>query len=385
MVDAKKRVLVITDHMPWGHRSIAKAIYSYLKSKEGESDYKVDYAEVKARTGVGGDIYTFIYRFFPMTNRLAYKMSKPKMAGKILSEMSAINLPELRKTVNKFKPDLIICTYFYHSHALANWRTKEGKKFKLWTVVADPWTIVPVSYIKDVDLHLVYDERGVKEAKAMGIPKEKVLATGWWVRPEMYQKIDRERARKKLGISDDRPLVFVGGGSLGTSSLSKILPFLMLIKTKVGFVFNTGVDKLAFNMVEEYARLLKTVRRDNLIQIKNMGWIENMAEVLAACDIVFGKAGPNFMFDSIAREKPFVAITHIGGQEDGNIDLIVEKRLGWVREKGNNAGRFLLKYLEDPKKYQDKCKVAVHEEAMRNRESMEKIRKKISYQKWELQ
>ena len=53
-----------------------------------------------------------------------------------------------------------------------------------------------------------------------------------------------------------------------------------------------------------------------------------MAEVLGASDIVFGKAGPNFLFDSVACQKPFVSMTHIGGQEDGNVELIKKKKLG---------------------------------------------------------
>jgi len=39
--------------MPWGHRSIARAIYGFLKSKEKEGEIVTEYAEVKAETGVG--------------------------------------------------------------------------------------------------------------------------------------------------------------------------------------------------------------------------------------------------------------------------------------------------------------------------------------------
>ena len=38
---AKKKILVLTDTLPWGHRSIARAIYGFLKEKEPENDYEV--------------------------------------------------------------------------------------------------------------------------------------------------------------------------------------------------------------------------------------------------------------------------------------------------------------------------------------------------------
>lgn len=363
--------------MPWGHRSIAKAIYGYLKNKEKQGNFEVSYAEVKAEIGVVGDAYIFAYKYFPASNKLgSWVLEKPGVR-KIVGELSVFNLPRIRKMVNKVKPDLIISSYWFHSHSLAGWREKEGLNFKLWTVVADPWTIVPVSYIPKADLQLVYDEVGEKLGMECGINKEKILKTGWWVRPEMYQKFDREKVRRKLGFTDDRPVIFVGGGSLGTNSLTMLLPALMLVKQKVGFIFNTGTDKMAYNLVQEYIKLFKRLRRDGNVIIKNMGWIENMAEVLAGVDMVFGKAGPNFLFDVVAREKPFVAITHIGGQEDGNVELIKRKGLGWVKEKRNEAANFLLEYLKEPKKYEEKFRKSIGEEAAKNNKSMEVIWKKI--------
>jgi UDP-N-acetylglucosamine:LPS N-acetylglucosamine transferase len=180
-----------------------------------------------------------------------------------------------------------------------------------------------------------------------------------------------------VGIEDDRPIVFIGGGSLGTSALPKLLPGLFFLKKKAFFIVNTGADKLAYALVKNYVRLLKSLRKDNLIVVKNMGWIENMAEVLSVCDIVFGKAGPNFLFDCVACGKPFVAITHIGGQEDGNIDLIKKKKLGWVKEKTDEMNKFLVEYLNNPKPFEEKYKESILKEAINNKKALPLILKRI--------
>ena len=378
---AKKRILVLTDHMPWGHRSIAKAIFNYLKGNEKDNNYEVVYAEVKAETGVADDLYTFAYRYIPLTNRWASKVFDIKFARDLMRKSTIFNLPRLKKEINKIKPDLIISAYFVHSHSLADWRKEENKKFKLWTIVADPWTIIPISFVKGCDLNIVYDEIGEKLALKYDIKKNEILKTGWWVRPEMYKKIDKKEVREKLGIKNDRPVIFVGGGSLGTSALPKLLPTLIFLKSKVTFVINTGVDKFSYNLVEKYSKILTKFRKDDVVIIKNMGWIDNMAEVLGASDIVFGKAGPNFLFDSVACQKPFVAITHIGGQEDGNIDLIKKKKLGWVREKNSELVNFLYQYLDDPKYFEDKFKEMIKKEALNNESSLniilERVRKDL--------
>lgn len=373
----KRKILVMTDNMPWGHRSIAKAIYGYLKSRESISNYLVSYGEAKLEVGIGAELYIWIYRYIPATNRLAHKLMLNETARELAEKLSMLSVKNVRKLINWHKPDLIISSYFFHSHALAELRKKEGYNFDLWTVVADPWTMNPISYVNEADMHLVYDEKGIKMGKRLGVEEKRMMATGWWTRKEMYEKYDRKKAREKLGVFDDRPVIFVGGGSGGTTSLTKILPALLLVKRKVAVIFNTGTDKLGFKLIDEYQKLFKKLRKDGLVMIKNMGWIDNMAEVLTAVDIVFGKAGPNFLFDAVAVGKPFVAISHIGGQEDGNIEIIKEKGLGWVKEKNGSLGRFMLKYLANPEAYNYKFTETIRGEAANNQKSLKMIWEKL--------
>jgi len=370
----RKKILVITDHMPWGHRSIARAIYGFLKSKEKEGEIVTEYAEVKAETGVGNDIYTFLYRYFPLSNRLTRWIPVVSKRARILIEnLSVVNMPELKRLINRVRPDLVICCYWFHSHSLVKLRTEEKMKFGLWSVVADPWTINPATFVAGADLNLVYDEVGVKMGLKYGVKPERIMKTGWWVREEMYRSIDRKQARKKLGVYDNRPVVFVGGGSLGTNSLAQLLPVLMMIKKKCAFIFNTGTDKLLHSTIEEYVKLLRRMKLGEDLLVRNLGWIDNMAEVLTGSDMVFGKAGPNFLFDVVACHRPMVAITHIGGQEDGNVEIIKEKGLGWVKEKPGQAADFLLEYLDNPKYFQHKFRKNIRKEAKNNQKTMGKV------------
>ena len=376
----KKRILVLTDDMPWGHRSIAKAIYGFLKTKEKDNQIEVSYAEVKAPIDILNDLYIFAYRFFSLSNRISLKLMENKRFKKTFLEMMENNLPELKKIVNKIKPDLIISSYFFHSQSLAKWEEETRGQFKLWTIVADPWSNNSLSFMDGADLHLVYDDVAYKQAINYGIPKENIIKTGWWTRQEMYnfQKTNLQfPIKQKMGIEEGESVVFIGGGSLGTSAITKFLPVLLLIKQKCSIIFNTGTDKLAFKMVEQYKRIFEKININNKVRILNYGWIENMGEVLASCDIVFGKAGPNFLFDVVACQKPFVAITHIGGQEDGNIDLILKKKLGWVKEGLGEAEDFLIEYLKRPNKYKNKYAKTIEIEAKNNERTMERVWEKI--------
>jgi len=374
------RILVMTDTMPWGHRSIAKAIYGHLKRVSDEHNWEVQYAEVKAETGPASEIYSLVTRYIPESYNVAYKLSANKVVNQLLSDVSLGALDNIKSIVSFFMPDLIISTYYLHSHCLARWKNSEGKPFKLWTVVSDPWTVSLATYVpQGADLHLVYDEVGEKVGLDIGLAPSQILKTGWWVREEMYQSIERAAARQKLGIEDNRPVVFVGGGSLGNSAIPRVIPLLLSAKRSLTAIFNSGTDKIAYTLVDNYAKTYaRSHRKNKLVQLINLGWVENMAEVLAASDIVFGKAGPNFMFDCVAQHKPFVAITHVAGNEDGNLDLIRERGLGWVREKPDELREFITGYLERPEVYHAMFADTIALEAERNRQSLPIIAEQVS-------
>jgi len=239
------------------------------------------------------------------------------------------------------------------------------------SVVADPWMSYNVSLVKTADKLLVYDE--VMEARAIkyGIPKEKIVKTGWWVRKQAYKKYKKEKS--------DRPVIFVGGGSMGNSSLPKLLLIILSLRKPVKFIIATGTDKFALKMSTWCEKLTKLIGKGELIKFEIHPWIKDIGRVVSQCDIVLGKGGPNFIFECIALHKPFVMITHIGGQEDGNVKLIREKRLGWVREGVFNLRRFLGKYLRDPEKYNKMHRKSIREEAARNKITHQKFTSIVAF------
>lgn len=383
MYNTRMKILVLTDHMPWGHRSIAKAIYGYLKPEETGQNWQVEYVEVKADTGIGGEWYNWAYRNWPAGNKLVVEMmNKLKSLRKLAIDFSYTkNKRGLLKTVLDKKPDLVISAYFYHTQALARLRTKKKLKFKLWTVVADPWSVNTLSFVEGADLHLVYDEVMEEEAIRFGIDFKKILITGWWTRQTMFDEINqlsKETIKQKMQLTEGIPTIFVGGGSLGTSSMSMLLPILLTLRKPVQVIFNTGKDAKMQKMISRFEQIIQKMPliAKNL-KIVSLGWIDNMAEILSVCDLVLGKAGPNFLFDVVAVGKPFVSITHIGGQEDGNLEIIRQKKLGWVRENPLSLARFLHSYLKKPKWVENKYKKSIEKESLSNQKCREILIEKI--------
>jgi len=353
-----KKVLVLTDNMPWGHRSVARSIYGMLKEEKG--DFEVEYVEHAISMDWWDAFYGSVYRI-PNIGDILYYISNLKISKKILENKIKQGDAKLTKLILSKKPDVVISAVNWYSQLV---NRIENRKFKLVTLVTDPWRTYNISFVKGADWHFVYDEKMKQIATANGIPKDKIVATGWFVREEMYKKFKVKKSGK--------PVIFVGGGSLGTNAIPKILLAILGIKKPVKIIMNCGKDKWMYSLVGLTKKILKLRGKDKMIEIENHGWIENIAEVLAKTDIVFGKAGPNFLFDCVAQEKPFVAITHVG-HEVANLDLIREKKLGWVKENYGEIKEFLNVFLDNPEKYKKIFAKTIKEEAGRNKKTMGKI------------
>ena len=63
---------------------------------------------------------------------------------------------------------------------------------------------------------------------------------------------------------------------------------------------------------------------------------------------VRAKAGPNSLFESVATKTPYFAISHISGQEDGNLDIIKDYKLGFVEERSAKAVKLLKQTCNNP-------------------------------------
>ena len=114
----KKKILVLTDDMPWGHRSIAKAIYEFLKKNEEKENYKVEYAQVKSKLNFANNLYTFFYRYLPKLWKISDSLTKTRLVRRIYRKVFDCNLLNIKKVVLKSNPDLIISAFFGHSQAL---------------------------------------------------------------------------------------------------------------------------------------------------------------------------------------------------------------------------------------------------------------------------
>ena len=345
-----------------GHKSIAQAISQILEQNHWQTKTK-NYINQKKITKTAFNIYRSIYKYTPQLNKLPYRTGQntllQKQVKKFLKDYFA---KEIKKEIAAFKPQAVITTHFAYNPAVSSF---VPEKIKTINIIPNPWTIHPLE-IQPGMQNFAYDQKAKTLCRKMGLPEKDIAISGWFVRRQFYQKQNRQNFLKSLGFNPKIFTLLICGGSEGSNAILAILPMLAGLKTPLQLTIVCGNNKLLYNSLKILLKTISIISKS--VKINLVGFTDQMPQYIQSSHLVIGKAGPNLVFEAAACGKPFFALCHISGQEDGNLDVIKKKKLGFVEENPLKAGRLLKKIIKNPQMLKRSAK-SIQKERLRNQKS----------------
>jgi 1,2-diacylglycerol 3-beta-galactosyltransferase len=116
----------------------------------------------------------------------------------------------------------------------------------------------------------------------------------------------------------------VGGGE-GSGGLQASVRAISQARLPVQLLVVTGRNRRL------YAYLQRT--RSNLrVPAKIFGFVNNMPELMRAADVLITKAGPGTISEALACGLPIILSGYVPGQEEGNVDYVVQNDVGVLAE-----------------------------------------------------
>lgn len=201
--------------------------------------------------------------------------------------------------LKKFKPDAVVCTGGYVSGPVA----MAAHKLKIPALIHEQ-NVYPGLTVKGAEKYVEYVAVSFEETvNQMSIPAKSVV-TGNPVRVEIL-KADKEKARQKLNL-DEKPFVLVFGGSLGAGKINENMIGVIkkLAETKkFRLLFGTG-DR-------NYSDVCEAIKKEGISlnsEIEVVPYINNMAEVMAAADLVVSRSGAITVSEIAALGKASILI-----------------------------------------------------------------------------
>jgi UDP-N-acetylglucosamine:LPS N-acetylglucosamine transferase len=313
-----------------GHLSIAQALQSFLKEQSVTT-------QLIYRDEPGLALYRFIYKYVPKAFPPIFQFSKTFIASFWLKHYTLLEHSQtVQQIIRSEKPEVVFNTSFGFTSSLV--QTHKNHPFTFLNIVPNPRTFFRQD-LSPLGINCMFDDKTIKSAQHY-FPSAKFVKTGWFVRPEFEKKYDQNELRKELDLQTSFPLLLFVTGSEGTETVLETIRSLKDIE-KVSIIVACGHNN---QLVKKANSLAKTVS----FPLRGIGFTDQIYKYMQAADLVIGKAGPNMLFESIATYTPFFATTHVGGLEDGNLDIIKDYDVGFVEEKTDKATQLIRQLIEHP-------------------------------------
>lgn len=357
------KVLILSGRFGFGHEMAANAVREEFHRQEPGAEIM----QKDLPTYFAPHISKMIYKVFGLVAERYHGIYN--MVYKISGKMNSGNRPsgpiiyrKFRKMVEKFEPDVLVCTHPFCEKAAATYKAKSGSKILLVTCITDI-SMHKEWFAKQTDLYLAPTVEVKKNLIGFGALPENVLVTGVPVRQQF------------LGSYKDKTTerhVLVMGGGLGIMpKLEKLLCALHEMPGVKATVI-TGKNQKIYETWQG--------RFDD---IEVLGYVDNIGKYMRRADLIVTKAGGITLFECLHSRVPMFIIRPFLEQETVNARYAQGKGFAHVvwDEKEDFTAE-LRKILEDAARLEEmkrrmvtarqemtdtKLSEAVHEMAVRGR------------------
>jgi len=194
----------------------------------------------------------------------------------------------------------------------------------------------------------VADDAEAEELVRRGTDESTVRVTGIPVRAQFEQQPDRDAARTALGLNLDHRVVLALAGATQPGPYERFKESLAVSLTLIASIPNTTVAVVT-GRDEAYATDLRArVSGFGSTTVRVLGYVERMAEVMAAADIAVCKPGGLVTAECVAMQLPMVLIGPASGQERANVDALVSAGAAVYDADPRRMAEFVRKALARP-------------------------------------
>ena len=331
----RRRVIVMHASVGSGHRSAANAVAQALELLRDDpslrngtpcpDDLEVEVLDVLdfGRIAINGDKTASM---FTGPTRPIYDLTwRYTLTGRLLwgggTVWSRVMFPSFTEHVRTVRPLAIVCTHITAANVAVGARMILQDDFPIVCVPTDYETegLWPHQHC---DLFCVANESMAETLRPRKVPEERILITGIPTRPAFRKTYDKRAGRERFGLPRDKRVVLaLAGAYLPTpyirfrEALDKMLPYLHRFKN-THLVIVAGAD-------EEYASHLR--RECDELGLSNatvLDYVEGMAELMAASDLVICKPGGLTVTECLCAKAPMILLGRAYGQENINVRML---------------------------------------------------------------
>ncbi len=329
--DRSHCVLVVYASVGSGHRSAAAAVAQALRLMRAEgnplvpSDLDVRLIDILDYGRQSFDGNKTASMFVGATRPIYDVIWRYSFTGKVLwgggSIWSYLMFSPFTEYVRKVKPLAIVATHIVGANAAAAARMLCGQDFPLVCVPTDYETegLWPHRYC---DLFCVGTESMAETLRARKIEEDRIRITGIPTREDFRLPHDKRAMREAFDLPQDKQVVLALAGALLPKPYQRFREALDDILPTFGDLSAMHLVIVAGKDDAYRAHLELELRKYDLDNVEVFGYVEDMAGLMAASDLVVCKSGGLTVTECLCAKTPMVLVGKAYGQEKINTRML---------------------------------------------------------------
>ena len=218
--------------------------------------------------------------------------------------------------LNELKPALVVANHGWSCVALTRARRRYGLQVPVLTFTTEVLDASALWAEPAAERFAVPSAAALKDLERLGVPEQNVDLVGYPVQDACLQAPSQGAARASLGLQERLTcLVSLGGEGVGLGT-EGVVRTLLAHPLNPQIVVATGRN----GALRE--------RLERIDGVRALGFTGRMAEYLAACDVVVGKAGPASVTEALAVGRGVLVTSYAGLNEAKLVRFLERKGLG---------------------------------------------------------
>ena len=345
------KLLILSMTVGEGHNSIAKSVAGEIEKLGVETKIVQVFGFDQARVEKENKKYLWACKHIPHLYDFVWNCirnknpnRKAKMFKRSLKQCSEY----ISEEIEKEKPDGILCTHYYASTVLS--LLKEEKRLKdniVTATVLFDFCVHPYwEFSSGVDYIIAPTEEVTPVLLNKNYKQEQIKVLGFPIRDEFAIKRDKDKTREQLGI-DKKFTVFTIAGGNGLGNSLKLIKEILKENKDVNVVCVNGKNKKSYELVDRY------IKENNLTNIINLGFISNVAQYMAASDVIVSRGGGGSLSEATAIGRPIIIREKMINNESINKELLINKGIALGMNKISDIGILVKKIKDDQVLYRN--------------------------------